>query len=170
MTYIAKFPPGCGHLDLACVAEVLTKHRADICAAAKELGVSSADLRRLTWHDPKLLDGAHEAIDLYSIRCHGLMIQELSSPRRRIRERAIEQLLASSLAAGHPLATVPTPRPKIKSNKPPSEFILEMRRRRDAAAERLRDEGKTVVNIGAVDPEVGKTIKLEAGLGPSNKD
>ena len=115
MTFISKFPPGCARLDLRRVAEVLTKHRADICAAAKELGVSRTDLRRLTWHNPKLLGGAHEAIDLYVIRCQGLMIQELSSPRRRIRERAAEQILASSLAAGHLLATVQLPRSRQKT-------------------------------------------------------
>jgi hypothetical protein len=134
MTFISKFPPGCARLDLRRVAEVLTKHRADICAGAKELGVSRTDLRRLTWHDPKLLHGAYEAIDLYAIRCQSLMIQELSSPRRRIRERATDQILASSLAAGHPLATAPAPKPMVKSNKPPSEFILEMRRRRSLSA------------------------------------
>jgi hypothetical protein len=128
MTFTSKFPPGCAHLDLEHVAEVLTKHRADICASAKELGVSSADLRRLTWHDAKLLDGAHEAIDLYAIRCQGLMIQELSSPRLRIRERAVDQILASSFAAGHPLATAQLPRSRQKT-QPTSEFILEMRRR-----------------------------------------
>jgi hypothetical protein len=79
------------------------------------------------------LDGAHEAIDLYVIRCQSLMIQELSSPRRRVRERAVDRILASSLAAGHPLAKATTPRPKVKSNKPPSAFILEMRRRRALA-------------------------------------
>jgi hypothetical protein len=116
MTFNSKFPPGCTRLDLRRVAGVLTKHRADICAAAKELGVSRTDLRRLTWHDPRLLEGAHEAIDLYVIRCQGLMIQELSSPRRRIRERAAEQILGSSLAAGHPLATIQMPRSRQKTS------------------------------------------------------
>jgi hypothetical protein len=79
-------------------------------------------------------------MDLYAIRCQGLMIQELSSPCLRIRDRAAEQILGSSLAAGHPLATVPTPRLRIKSNKPPSAFILEMRRRRSLSAINDRPE------------------------------
>jgi hypothetical protein len=110
----------------------LTKHRLDICAAAKELGVNRTDLRRLTWHDPKLLDEAKWACDLYVVNCRSLMIRELFGPNKRKRERAAEQILSSSMAYGHPLATLPrsAPRPKPKSNRPLSPFFVEMNRQK----------------------------------------
>jgi hypothetical protein len=123
MPRIPKFPGACRHLDLGVVSHTLAKHRLDICGAAKELGVNRTDLRRLTWHDPKLLDEAKEAIELYRHRCNGLVIDELYSPERWRRRRAVEQILATQ---GHPLA--PAPRPRVKSNKPLSKFILEKNR------------------------------------------
>jgi hypothetical protein len=124
MPHKPKFPEACRHLDLIVVSSALAKHRLDICGAAKELGVHRTDLRKLTWHDPKLLDEAKEAIEVYAIRCNGLMIDDFYGPEGWRRRRAVEQILASH---GHPLA--PAPRPKVKSNKPPSEFVLEMNRR-----------------------------------------
>ena len=130
MPFIPKFPEACRCLDLDLVRRTLTKHRLDICAAAKELGVNRTDLRRLTWHDPKLLDEAREVCDLYVIRCRSLMIEGLFSSNTRKREWAVDQILSSSLAVGHPMATVSrAPRPKVKSNRPPSPFIVEMNRR-----------------------------------------
>jgi hypothetical protein len=125
MPHKPKFPEGCRHLDLAVVSRVLAEHRLDFCGAAKALGVHRTDLRKLTHHDPKLLDEAKEVIELYTERCKGLMIQELDSPERWRRRRAREQLLA---AFDHPMAAMPKP-PKPK-NRPPSPFVVEMNRRR----------------------------------------
>jgi hypothetical protein len=133
MPFIPKFPEGCRHLNLALVSRTLAKHRLDLCAAAKELGVSQPDLRRLTWHDPKLLDEAKEACDLYANRCYSLMVQALSSSNRQKREWAAEAFLASPFAHGSPFSPAPSaprPRPKLKSNKPLSEFFLEIHRQR----------------------------------------
>jgi hypothetical protein len=69
MPFIPKIPETCRRLDPDLVRRTLTKHRLDICAAAKELGVNRTDLRRLTWHDPKLLEEAKWACDLYVINC-----------------------------------------------------------------------------------------------------
>jgi hypothetical protein len=121
MPHKPKFPEACRHL----VSHTLAKHRLDICGAAKELGVHRTDLRKLTWHDPKLLDEAKEAIELYAARCNGLMIDELYSPEGWRRRRAVEQILASH---GHPLAMA-TPAPKRK-HRPTSKFVLEINRRR----------------------------------------
>jgi hypothetical protein len=139
MPFIPKMPEACRHLDPDLVRRTLTKHRLDICAAAKELGVKQTDLRRLTWHDPKLLDEASEACDLYVIRCRDLMIQALYSPNIRKREWAVGQILSSSLAAGHPMATVSrAPRPKVKSNRPLSPFFAEINQRRALKKARAR--------------------------------
>jgi hypothetical protein len=130
MPFIPKFPEACRHLDLAVVSLTLAKHRLDICGAAKELGVHRTDLRKLTWHNPKLLDGAKEAIELYAARCTGLMIEELHSSERWRRRRAREQLL---------VAFDPKPKPK---NRPTSEFVLEMNRRYAIKKKAERDRVK----------------------------
>jgi hypothetical protein len=125
MPHKPKFPEACRHLDLAVVSHTLAKHRLDICGAAKELGVHRTDLRRLTWHDPKLLDEAMETIELYRHRCNGLVIDELHSPQGWRRRRAIDLILTSQ---GHPMARA-TAAPKRKT-RPTSKFVLEMNRRR----------------------------------------
>jgi hypothetical protein len=72
MPYIPKIPDSCIDLDLVLVERVLTKRLGDIHVAARELGVSGPDLRRLTWAKPHLLDGAHEAIAEIFARGHGV--------------------------------------------------------------------------------------------------
>ena len=86
------------------VEQVLTKHLADIYAAARELGVSGPDLKRLTWSKPKLLERAHEEMELLVLRVQGMWIQMLDSDDPRQRERAADRILSSSLAFGHPLS------------------------------------------------------------------
>jgi hypothetical protein len=104
LPFIPKFPPGCAHLDLKEVERVLTRHRANISEAAKELGVSRTDLRRLTWHNPKLLEEGLIWCEVYVGRCNGLLIQALNSKSRRRREWAADRILSSSLGYGNPFA------------------------------------------------------------------
>jgi hypothetical protein len=60
-------PASVAELDLALVARVLVKHRANVSAAARELSVPSHDLRKLTWSHPRLievaLEEAHQLVD-----------------------------------------------------------------------------------------------------------
>jgi hypothetical protein len=56
--HLPRAPAGCADLDLGLVGRTLGKHYGDIPAAARELGVSIPDLRRLTWAKPKLLEEA----------------------------------------------------------------------------------------------------------------
>jgi hypothetical protein len=62
MTAIAKpiVPESVKHLDPDVLIEVLSRHAINVSQAAAELGVSSADLRRLLWAHPKLTDAAVE--------------------------------------------------------------------------------------------------------------
>jgi hypothetical protein len=48
------------HLDVDVVVEVLSRHGINVSEAAGELGVASADLRRLLWARPQLVDAAAE--------------------------------------------------------------------------------------------------------------
>ncbi len=53
-------PASCANIDLARVEVALVKHRANVHAAARELNVPSADLRKLTWSHPRLVEVALE--------------------------------------------------------------------------------------------------------------
>jgi hypothetical protein len=132
MPFIPKLPQVCRHLDMALVLQTLTKHRLDITAAARELGIRRTDLSQLTWHNPKLLEAAKEAIALHVCRCHSVMIQALYSPKRRRQEWAASKILASSMGSSSPFAPDlrPQPRPATRSTRPRSEFLIEADRQR----------------------------------------
>jgi hypothetical protein len=100
-------PVACLALDPQRVSKVLAKHMGAIGPSARELGVSEPDLRRLTWAKPKLLEAAHEEIDLILARANGEIIRALFDPDSsdRRREWAADWVLASRLAEGHPFAT-----------------------------------------------------------------
>ena len=53
-------PDSVKHLDADVVVEVLSRHGVNVSEAADELGVASADLRRLLWAKPQLTDAAAE--------------------------------------------------------------------------------------------------------------
>ena len=53
-------PNSVQHLDADVVVEALSRHGMNVSEAADELGVASADLRRLLWANPHLSDAAVE--------------------------------------------------------------------------------------------------------------
>jgi hypothetical protein len=53
-------PESVARLDLDVVVETLSRHGVNVSEAADELGVASADLRRLLWARPQLTDAAVE--------------------------------------------------------------------------------------------------------------
>jgi CRISPR associated protein Cas1 len=57
---LPKVPDSLAHLDPDVVVEVLSRHAINVSDAAGELGVASADLRRLLWARPQLTDTAVE--------------------------------------------------------------------------------------------------------------
>jgi hypothetical protein len=44
---------------------MLAKHAGDIVKAARELNINRSDLRKLTWHNPQILNAAHERMWLF---------------------------------------------------------------------------------------------------------
>ena len=68
------------HLDADVIVEVLSRHGVNVSEAAVELGVASADLRRLLWARPQLVDAA----------------AEIEEQRLDLAERNIYQALKSS--------------------------------------------------------------------------
>jgi hypothetical protein len=104
MPFVPKVPDSCRDLDMAHVAQVLTKHRAYFPAAARELGVSPEDLKRLTWARTHLLDQAHEEMELIVSRAWGELIRALYSDDPRRRMWASDKILSSWMAQGSPMA------------------------------------------------------------------
>ena len=60
MTVTPKRPPALKHLSSQAASIALAKHFGDIAKAAKELNINRTDLRKLTWHNPRILNAAHE--------------------------------------------------------------------------------------------------------------
>jgi hypothetical protein len=73
------------------------------------LGVSPADLKRLTWARPHLLDEAHEEMDLVVISAWGELIRAVYSDDPRRQMWGSDRLLSSWLARDHPLAPARAP-------------------------------------------------------------
>jgi hypothetical protein len=91
-------------VDLAKVRRVLAKHFAYIPTAARELNLSTSDLRYLTWSKPELLEEAHEEMEVVVIRAWSELIKALHSDDPRRQMWAADKILSSRIARGHPLA------------------------------------------------------------------
>ena len=104
MPFVPKVPDSCRDLDLAHVSRTLTKHYGYFPSAARELGVSPADLRRLTWAKPHILDEAHEEMDFAVIRGRGELIQAVFSDNPRRRMWGADRILSSWMARDSPHA------------------------------------------------------------------
>ena len=104
MPFIPKTPDSCGDLDLVHVSRMLAKHCGYFPAAARELGVSRTDLRRLTWAKPRLLEEAHEEMELVVLRARSELITAMYSGNSRRRMWAADWILSSWMARDNPLA------------------------------------------------------------------
>jgi hypothetical protein len=104
MPFVPKIPDSCRDLDLAHVSRTLAKHYGYFPSAARELGVSAAGLRRLTWAKPKLLDEAHEKMELTVLRGRGELIRALFSDNVRRRMWGADRILSSWMARDSPHA------------------------------------------------------------------
>ena len=176
---VPKVPDSVAHLDPDVVVEVLGRHAINVSEAAGELGVASADLRRLLWANPKLMDAAVESEERRLDLAEKNIYEALRSddPRRRDaasmftirnshRARRRGWITTSTSAAELSVSTVANGPREIQFR-----WRTDADDQRDAErdeAERLRDEGKSVVSIGwGVD---GKLIEHAVRPEPSNKD
>ena len=104
MSSFPRPPASCADLDLAVVERTLAKHYGDIPAAARELGVSGPDLKRLTWAKPQLLEEADlERMSVIAQMWH-VLITALDSEDWHRRAWASDRIMSSWLARDHPLA------------------------------------------------------------------
>jgi hypothetical protein len=120
MVLRTKIPDSCADLCPAKVERMLEKHRGDITAAARELGVPGPDLRRLTWAQPSLYTNALEEHESVVQRAIGEVIRALDSPDWRRRAWAAEKILSSYMARNHPFAPARRGRARAQTNEPAS--------------------------------------------------
>ena len=104
MSSLPRPPASCADLDLAVVERTLAKHYGDIAGAARELGVSGPDLKRLTWAKPQLLEEADlERMSVIAQVWH-VLITALDSEDWHRRAWTSDKIMSSWLARDHPLA------------------------------------------------------------------
>jgi hypothetical protein len=84
--HVPKRPPALAHVSDEAASIVLAQRFGDFVAAARELGVKRTDLRRLSWHNPRILRAAHERIELFHIGVKSKILEAVysrSAKRRR---------------------------------------------------------------------------------------
>jgi hypothetical protein len=171
-------PESVARLDLDVVVETLSRHGVNVSEAADELGVASADLRRLLWARPQLTDAAVEIEERRLDLAERNIYEALKSDDPRRRDAASMFTIRISHRArrrGWITTSTSAAELSVTANAPARTLTFRWRTSEDdkrdaerAEAERLREEGKPVVSIGWGDG--GQLIEHEAGPEPSNKD
>jgi hypothetical protein len=92
-----SLPVSCRELDIAAVEAELVKHRCNVAATARALGVPASDLRRLVSWGP-LAAAASEAVEQAIDRAEGVLVDGLDSPDLMVRLKAATVLLTLSPA------------------------------------------------------------------------
>jgi hypothetical protein len=175
---VPKVSDSVAHLDPDVVVEVLSRHGVNVTDAAGELGVASADLRRLLWAKPHLTDMAVELEERRLDLAEKNIYEALRSDDSRRRDAASMFTIRNSARArrrGWITTSTSAAELSVTANAPARAFTFRWRTSEDdqrdaeaAEAERLRDEGKQVVSIGWGDGS--RTIEHETGPVRSNKD
>jgi hypothetical protein len=164
---VPKVPDSVAHLDPDLVVEGFSRHGVNVSDAAAELGVASADLRRLLWANPKLTDAAVEVEERRLDLAEKNIYEALTSDNSRRRDAASMFTIRNSHRArkrGWITTSTSVAELSISTSAAgPREIRFRWRTEEDdlrdaeaAEIERLRDEGKL--------------IEHEAGPEPSSKD
>ena len=167
-------------LDQDLVVEVLSRHGVNVSDAAGEMGVASADLRRLLWAKPQLTDAAVELeerrLDLAEKNIYEALQSMIRADAMRQACSPFATAIALVGAAGSPPSTSAAEL-SVTANAPARTLTFRWRTSEDderdaeaAEAERLREEGKPVVSIGWGDGGSDKTIEHEPNPRPSSED
>ena len=148
---VPKVPDAVGHLDPDVVVEVLSRHGVNVSEAADELGVASADLRRLLWARPQLADAAVEIEERRNDLAEKNIYEALRSDDPRRRDAASMFTIRNSHRArkrGWITTSTSAVELSVTANAPARTLTFRWRTPEDderdaeaAEAERLRDEG-----------------------------
>ena len=150
MLHVPKRPPALAHVSDEAASIVLARHFGDFVKAARDLDVKRTDLRRLTWHNPRILNAAHERMELFRIGVRSKILQAVYSRSAKRRRWAVDAMFDSYEFRDHPLASArwAAPAQRERARKVvearlvlEQEAAAELTRERDreAAAERERE-------------------------------
>jgi hypothetical protein len=151
MPHVPKRPPALEHLSDEAASIVLARHFGDFVKASRDLGVKRTDLRRLTWHNPRILKASHERMELFHIGVKSKIIAALYSRSAKRRRWGFDAMFDSYEFRDHPFASARwAQREQVKATEA-GRLVLE----REAAAElarerdgdRRRETGEIVVDI-----------------------
>jgi hypothetical protein len=175
-----KVPSTVADLDHAVVIAALSRHACNVTDAAKELGVSASDLRRLMLANPQMQDVAYEMVEARLDIAEKNIHEALHSDDSRRRDAASFFVLRNTARAkrrGWITTSTSAAELSVTANAPARTLTFRWRTseddKRDAAAaeaERLRDEGKQVVSVGWGDGGSDQTIEHEPNPRPSSED
>ncbi len=172
-------PDMVARLDPDIVVETLSRHAINVSEAASELGVGSADLRRLLWAKPHLVDAAAEMEERRLDIAEKNIFEALQSDDPRRRDAASMFTIRNSAKARRRGWITSSSGVDVSVNAP-GQVVFQWRDtpgpdpQADAEAARLRDEGKQVISIGwgnpdDDNPDDGKTIEHDPNPAPSAK-
>jgi hypothetical protein len=175
---VPKRPDSVQHLDQDIVVEVLSRHGLNVSEAAAELGVGSADLRRLLCAKPHLTDMAVEIEERRLDLAEKNIYEALRSDDPRRRDAASMFTIRNSHRArkrGWITTSTSVAELSISTGaNGPHVFRFrwktdddDLREAAATEAERLRDKGKHAASLGW---DGGTTIEHEANPEPSSKD
>jgi hypothetical protein len=150
MPHVPKMPPALAHVSDETASIVLARHFGDFVAAARDLGVDRKQLRRLSWHNPRVLNAAHERMELFHIGVRSKILEAVYSRSAKRRRWGFDAMFDSYEFRDHPFASArwasPTQRERARKVVEArlvleQEAAAELTRERDreAAAERERE-------------------------------
>jgi hypothetical protein len=151
---VPKVPDSVAHLDPDVVVEVLSRHGVNVSDAAGEMGVASADLRRLLCAKPHLTDLAVELEERRLDLAEKNIYEALRSDDSRRRDAASFFVVRNSHRArkrGWITTSTSAAELSVTANAPARTLTFRWRTSEDderdakrAEAERLRDEGMLI--------------------------
>jgi hypothetical protein len=171
-------PQSVTHLGADVVVEVLSRHGVNVSEAANELGVASADLRRLLWAQPQLRDAAVEIEERRLDLAEKNIYEALTSEDSRRRDAASMFTLRNSHRARRRgwITTSTSVAELSVSTSATGPRVFRFRWKTDdddlreavaTEAERIRDNEKHAASLGW---DGSTTLEHETNPEPSNKD
>jgi hypothetical protein len=160
------------NLDPAVVVDVLARHHCNVFEAALDLGVPSADLRRLIWANPALQDAAFEQIERRLDRAEANVHEALHSEDSRRRDAASFFVLRNTARARRRgwVTSAASASAELSIDAPKRSVTFRFRTDEDDEAEKavereqLEAEGKKVIDWSWGAPD--KTIEHEPPTPP----
>ena len=111
LPHVPKRPLALAHLSDEAASVALQRHFGDFVKAAKDLGVKRTDLRKLTWHNPRILNAAHERMELFHTGVKGKIIAAIYSPSAKRRHWGADAMFDAIEFRDSPFASARAPSP-----------------------------------------------------------